>query len=134
MSHEIRRNRTTPGAATRAVERVAGPGNCYPAAEAVYHAAGGKRAGLTPAQVEHEGQSHWFVRGKSGRVYDPTADQFETPVPYDEGVGRGFLTKRPSRRGKAMAHEAGMRINGSQDGRVRRIITNDRFLRQQGLL
>ncbi len=112
MSGETRRNRKPPGVVARAVERVAGPGDCYPAAEVVYHAAGGKKAGLTPAQVEHEGQSHWFVRGGDGEVYDPTADQFETPVPYDEAVGRGFLTKKPSRRGKDMAREAGLRLNG----------------------
>lgn len=107
-----RRNRIDAASASRAVRRVAGPGDCYPAAEAVYHAAGGKRAGLTPAQVRHEGQSHWFVRGASGQVYDPTARQFRTPVPYEEGVGRGFLTKKASRRGKDMAREAGLRLNG----------------------
>ena len=117
----IRRNRTSPGAATRAVRRVAGPGDCYPAAEVVYHAAGGKRAGLTPAQVEHDGQSHWFVRGESGKIYDPTADQFRTSVPYEDGVGRGFLTKKPSRRGMDMAREAGMRLNGFGAEQARRL-------------
>lgn len=117
----LRKNLKPPGVVTRAVERVAGPGDCYPAAEVVYHAAGGKKAGLTPAQVEHEGQSHWFVRGGHGKVYDPTADQFETPVPYDEAVGRGFLTKKPSRRGKAMAREAGLRLNGFGVEQARRL-------------
>lgn len=110
-SRELRRNRMTPAAAERAVKRVAGAGDCYPAAEAIYHAAGGKKSGLTPVQVEHEGQSHWFVRDDKGRVYDPTSEQFRTPVPYDEGVGRGFLTKKPSRRGRAMAREAGVKVN-----------------------
>lgn len=129
MSARQRKNRSTPSTATRAVRRVAGAGDCYPAAEVVYHAAGGKKAGLTPAQVEHEGQSHWFVRGDDGKVYDPTANQFRTPVPYDEGVGRGFLTKKPSRRGRAMARAAGMRLNSP-----RRLITNEWFLAQHGLL
>jgi len=119
-----RKNLMTPAAAERAVKRVAGAGDCYPAAEVVYHAAGGKKAGLTPAQVEHEGQSHWFVRTEDGEVYDPTADQFETPVPYEEGVGRGFLTKKPSRRGKAMAREAQIKLNP----KTRRIITNEYFM------
>lgn len=121
MSDGMRRNLKPPGMVARAVERVAGPGDCYPAAEVVYHAAGGKKAGLTPAQVEHEGQSHWFVRGEHGKVYDPTADQFETPVPYDEAVGRGFLTKKPSRRGRAMAREAGLRLNGFGAEQARRL-------------
>lgn len=103
----MRRNRISP----RKVGKIAGPGDCYPAAEAVYHAAGGKRAGLTPAQIEHEGQSHWFVRGSDGSVYDPTASQFRSPVPYERGTGRGFLTKRASRRGRSMAREAGLRVN-----------------------
>lgn len=121
MSDGMRRNLKPPGAVARAVERVAGPGDCYPAAEVVYHAAGGKKAGLTPAQVEHEGQSHWFVRGEHGKVYDPTADQFKTPVPYEEAVGRGFLTKKPSRRGRAMAREAGLRLNGFGTEQARRL-------------
>ena len=123
------RNRTTPAVAERAVKRVASDGDCYPAAEVVYHAAGGKRAGLTPVQVEHEGQSHWFVRGEDGRVYDPTADQFKTPVPYADGVGRGFLTKKPSRRGRDMAREAGVKVNPG----TRRVVTNEWFLSLHGL-
>lgn len=118
----------TPSAAEQAVRRVAGPGDCYPAAEVVYHAAGGKKSGLTPVQIEHEGQSHWFVRDDEGNVYDPTADQFETPVPHTDGVGRGFLTKKPSRRGKEMAREAGVRVNPGR----RKIVTNDLFLRTRG--
>lgn len=33
-------------------------------------------------------------------MIDITADQFETPIPYDEGIGCGFLTAKPSRRAK----------------------------------
>jgi hypothetical protein len=84
--------RTTPARATRVVSRVAGAGDCYPAAEVVYRASGGKRSGLTPVQIKHEGQSHWFVRDEHGEVYDPTAWQFETLPPYEEGVGRGKLS------------------------------------------
>jgi len=92
-------------------------GPCYPAAEVVYHGAGGRRAGLTPIQQRHEGVSHWWVRGPEGQVYDPTAAQFETPVPYDEGRGRGFLTKRPSKRARQLAQEVGVKLN--PDDRLR---------------
>lgn len=73
-------------------------GHCYAASEALYHAAGGKAAGWTPARIRHEGSSHWFLRGPDGQVVDATADQFGSPVPYAQGVGCGFLTREPSRR------------------------------------
>jgi hypothetical protein len=77
-------------------------GPCYPASEALYHMLGGKAAGLTPMQIQHEGVSHWYLRWQpaNGATYylDPTSDQFETPVPYAEGRGRGFLTSRMSSR------------------------------------
>lgn len=74
--------------------------HCYVASEALYHLLGGKAAGLTPQQIQHEGASHWFLRTASGDVLDPTSDQFETPVPYDQAVGRGFLTSQPSARAR----------------------------------
>ena len=76
------------------------PAVCYHACEALYHRLGGKAAGLTPMQIHHEGASHWYLRWETtdGVLYlDPTAGQFDTPVPYAEGRGRGFLTKEPSR-------------------------------------
>lgn len=77
-------------------------GPCYPVSEALYHQLGGKAAGLTPMQVEHEGVSHWYLRwlAPNGETYylDATAEQFATVPPYAEGKGRGFLTSQPSRR------------------------------------
>lgn len=73
-------------------------GHCYAASEALYHLLGGKAAGWTPVTVRHEGDPHWFLRGPDGRVLDVTADQFATPVPYEQGTGKGFLTKAPSKR------------------------------------
>ena len=84
---------------------------CYPAAEVVYHAGGGRRAGLTPVQQKHEGVSHWWVRGPKGEVLDPASAQFRRPVPYERGRGRGFLTAKPSRRARALAKDAGVRMN-----------------------
>lgn len=73
-------------------------GHCYVASEVTYHLMGGKDAGLTPQFVRHEGQPHWFLRDADGLVIDPTADQFDTLVPYNRARGCGFLTKQPSRR------------------------------------
>lgn len=76
------------------------PRVCYSASEALYHLLGGKEAGYTPMQIRHEGYSHWYLRWDvSGETFylDPTAGQFDTPVPYHEGRGRGFQTKHPSK-------------------------------------
>lgn len=80
--------------------------DCYQASEALYHSLGGKSFGLTPMRIIHEGISHWYLRwdAPNGSVYyiDPTSTQFETPVPYSEGRGCGFLTKEMSRGAKAV--------------------------------
>lgn len=112
-------------AAARKVERLVGPAPlCYPAAEVVYHAGGGRRAGLTPVQQKHEGVSHWWVRGPKGEVLDPAAAQFSRPVPYERGRGRGFLTARPSLRAKALAGLAGVRMNPGRDFHYLNVITS----------
>lgn len=77
-------------------------GACYVASEAIYHLAGGREAGLVPMRVKHEGVSHWWLRDADGNVIDPTADQFDEPVPYTEGKAGGFLTKEPSKRALAL--------------------------------
>lgn len=91
---------------------VSGQPNCYGACEALYHALGGKDAGLTPMQIEHEGESHWYLRWDVDhgdyieRLYiDPTSTQFESPVPYHEGRGRGFQTKEPSAKARPYIKE-----------------------------
>lgn len=76
-------------------------GNCYVTCEALYHLLGGKRAGLTPHVVRHEGDVHWYLVQR-GTVIDPTRRQFQKRPPYERGRGCGFLTKRPSRRARAM--------------------------------
>ena len=73
-------------------------GHCYVASEALYHLAGGSKH-FIPYNVQHEGSSHWYLKNKqTGEVVDITAKQFKTPVPYCHGIGRGFLTKKPSKR------------------------------------
>lgn len=73
-------------------------GHCYVASEALYHLLGGKASQMKPMQISHEGKSHWFLIDIAGTVYDITADQFKTPVPYEKARGRGFLTRNPSKR------------------------------------
>ena len=73
-------------------------GHCYVASEVAYHALGGKENGWKPMHVKHEGEPHWFIQHQSGTVFDPTASQLQTPVPYDKAKGKGFLTKKPSKR------------------------------------
>lgn len=82
---------------------------CYAASEALYHAAGGKKAGYVPQQILHEGVSHWFLRGPSGEVIDLTASQFKTKVPYDQAKGVGFLTRCASKRARNILRRAGIR-------------------------
>lgn len=74
-------------------------GHCYVASEAVWHLLGGAESGWVPQYVKHEGDQHWYLKHKeSGKILDLTAGQFKTPVPYEKGIGRGFLTKEPSKR------------------------------------
>lgn len=73
-------------------------GLCYVVSETMYHLTGGKDT-WTPKQIEHEGVSHWFlVHKKTGRVFDLTESQFDTPVPHRRARGRGFCTENPSKR------------------------------------
>lgn len=82
-------------------------GHCYAASEAIYHMVGGAEAGWKPMVLSHEdfpdglekGESHWFLQDDHGNIVDPTADQFKgLDIPYDAAIGKGFLTKQPSKR------------------------------------
>jgi hypothetical protein len=77
-------------------------GHCYVASEAVWHMSGGTESGLTPQVIRHEGATHWYLRRSDGEIIDPTASQFQTPVPYEQGRGCGFLTKAPSKRAQVV--------------------------------
>ena len=73
-------------------------GNCYVASEALYYLLGGKEAGWKPMNMKHEGESHWFLKHKSGMILDVTVHQFKTTPDYSTARGRGFLTYAPSKR------------------------------------
>ena len=77
-------------------------GNCYVTSEALFHLLGGKDGGWTPVRLRMEGDTHWFLRHKSGLIVDATKSQFGTSPEYSKGRGSGFLTKQPSKRAKIL--------------------------------
>lgn len=81
-------------------------GNCYAAAEALYHILGGKSAGWKPMVIPKgtSDDTHWFLKHTSGMILDPSRRQFgATAVPcYGLARGCGFLTKRPSRKAREL--------------------------------
>lgn len=77
-------------------------GHCYVVAETLHHLLGGSECGWKPMFIRHEGAPHWFIQHREGRVLDPTAGQFQTPVVYEKAIGKGFLTPRPSQRAQEL--------------------------------
>lgn len=104
---------------TRIVTALGDPeGQCYVAAEAVYHALGGKQAGYTPMVMHlpdgfelvsgwslYGAPTHWFLR-IGGFILDPTVAQFVETPDYASGRGCGFLTRKPSKRAVALLTKA----------------------------
>lgn len=82
-------------------------GHCYIAAEALYHRCMDLGEQAKPMFIRHEGQPHWFIVTEYAGIIDPTARQFETPVPYEQAKGKGFLTKNPSKRALAIMERMG---------------------------
>ena len=83
-------------------------GNCYVASEALYHILGGRRAGWKAMRFPITGpdkkiDTHWFLQHKSGIILDPSRKQFGRRSPdYTLARGTGFLTRKPSKRAKAL--------------------------------
>jgi len=71
-------------------------GHCYIAAEAIHHMSGGKYT--VPQVMRVDGGTHWFLRHSDGSIFDPTEDQFDTPVNHSAAKGCGFLAKQPCKR------------------------------------
>lgn len=80
-------------------------GNCYLYSEAYYHLMGGKDSGLTPIQGIWEGVSHWALRTRDGEIIDLTVKQFEIVPDYSLFRGRGFLTKKPSKKAQKLINQ-----------------------------
>jgi 8-oxo-dGTP pyrophosphatase MutT (NUDIX family)/GNAT superfamily N-acetyltransferase len=87
-------------------------GHCYVASEALWHLMGGPDSGYVPQSIQHEGGPHWYLKHKvTGEIIDPTAGQFKTPVPYEKGIGKGFLTKLPSKRAQVVIDRVAGKLN-----------------------
>jgi hypothetical protein len=76
--------------------------HCYHASEALYHLLPGR---FKPLYMDVEGDPrcdrHWALLDKTdGSVIDLTIEQFENPPDYCVAVGKGFLTKNPSKRAR----------------------------------
>ena len=78
-------------------------GHCYVASETIYHLAKMFQLGNFRPQNNRDsnGVSHWWLIDDENNIIDITKTQYTdtglTP-PYDNDVGRGFLTKAPSKR------------------------------------
>ena len=87
-------------------------GHCYIAAEAAYHALGGKAAGLVSYVARCPwGGTHWWVETLTGVKVDPTAEQYTSEglaPPYHLGRRCGFLTSKPSKRAAELLRRAGL--------------------------
>lgn len=74
-------------------------GMCYVASEALFHLMPNR---YKPMHVNVNGVSHWYLIEKnSGAVVDLTYSQFDA-VPYEQGRGRGFMTRKPSKRAQVI--------------------------------
>lgn len=87
-------------------------GHCYAATEAAFHCLGGAEAGWAPYVArDEEGGTHWWLRHRSGLIFDVTKAQFTAlgqQPPYAAGKGKGFLTARPSKRARLIIERAGL--------------------------
>lgn len=87
-------------------------GHCYVASESLYWLLTDRDAWV-PCVIRFGGTTHWFLRNRADMsVLDPTAGQFQDPVPYAEGRGKGFLTKNPSKRAAEILRRLGSKALG----------------------
>jgi len=83
-------------------------GNCYVAAEALYHILGGTAGDWVPQRMRlPDGETHWWLKHRlTGTILDPSRVQFGSQLPdYSQGRGAGFLTRQPSKRALAMIRQ-----------------------------
>ena len=85
-------------------------GYCYPVSEVVFHFT--NRNTDSYILKNSDNTTHWFLRTKTGRVIDLTADQIDGYFDYDSGVQRRFMTKEISMRGKILAMLIGVIYDG----------------------
>ena len=85
-------------------------GHCYVASEAFFHLTPNPRM-WKPGSIKLKNCVHWIlVHRRTGEIVDITAKQFTNPISYDKFVGRGFLTKQPSKRTKILIKRVKQRL------------------------
>ena len=67
-------------------------GFCYVASEAYFHLCGGNGSGLSVYRCSlPDGGTHWWLVATTGERIDITAEQFDSPPPYESGIRAAFL-------------------------------------------
>lgn len=81
-------------------------GFCYTASEAIYHLSEDRMKPWCVRYGPLAHQTHWYLTvAETGKIVDVTASQFsdlDVYAMYEFGVGKGFLTKGPSKRARAV--------------------------------
>lgn len=86
-------------------------GHCYVASEAAWHLLGGLESPWRPAFIKHEGESHWFLKNiVNSNILDITVGQFSTAPDYANGIRKGFLTKKASKRAEKVIQTIRSRV------------------------
>lgn len=89
-------------------------GFCYTASEAIYHLSEDETHPYCVRYGPAPHQTHWYLKlAETGEVVDVTGSQFsdmDAYALYDHGVRKGFLTKRPSKRARAILDRINRRV------------------------
>lgn len=87
-------------------------GYCYVASEALWHLLGKtdwKAVCATYSDDTGRATHWWLVNKNTGKIVDPTKEQFPNTPPYHLGRGVAFLTQNPSKRAQTVLN----RIQGT---------------------
>lgn len=92
--------------ATNGTVRSTRRGNCYVAAEALYHVLGGRESRWMVMRMPLGREQHWYLKHRYwGTILDPSRLQFLREPDYSKGIRTGFLTRKPSKRAMALMEE-----------------------------
>jgi hypothetical protein len=96
-------------------------GFCYTASEAIYHLSEDEMQPWSLRFGPRDHQTHWFLKlAETGEIVDVTASQFgdmDAYAMYEYATRRGFLTKAPSKRAKAVLDRIDREEYWVQNGR-----------------
>lgn len=69
--------------------------HCFVATETLWQILGGPHGEWAMMQINHEGDSHWYLRGPQDEIVDITSAQFKTLPDYSLGIRKGPPTPKP---------------------------------------